>query len=97
MAILAQKKVDIDGTSYTLQRIPFKSYLELNDRCTNKHGVLMKTPYAEELFKHCVVSPHVTLATFDENVPAGMELVSEIESFLNAKAEQSANQEESEG
>lgn len=97
MALLASKKIEIDGTTYTLQRIPFKAFLEMNDRCTNKHGVLLKTPYSEELLKHCVVSPHVTLSTFDENVPAGMELIGEIESFLNAKAEQSADTETREG
>lgn len=93
MGLLAQKEITIDEVTYTLQRIPFKSYLEINDRCTNKNGVLMKTPYAEELFKHCVVVPKVKLADFDENVPAGMELVGEIESFLNTKGESSADQE----
>jgi hypothetical protein len=96
MGLLLQKKVEIDGATYTLQRIPLKAYLELNDRCTNKNGVLMKAQYSEELLKHCVISPHVTLATFDDNPPAGMELVGEIESFLTAKADKSGGKEESE-
>jgi len=91
-----QKQVEIDGVTYTLQKIPFKSYLEINDRCTNRNGVLMKTSYSGELLKHCVVSPKVTLSNFDENMNAGMELVGEIESFLTSKPEQDTNQEESE-
>ena len=97
MSFLSQKKVEIDGINYMLQKIPFKNYLEINDRCTNKYGVLMKTSYAEELFKHCVVSPKVTLSAFDNNAAAGMELVNEVESFLNSKTEQDTNKKESQG
>jgi len=92
-----QKNVDIDGVTYTLQKIPFKFYLELNDRCTNRNGVLMKTQYSEELFKHCVVSPKVTLASFDDDFNAASELLNEVESFLNSKTEQNPSEEESQG
>ena len=90
-----QKKVEIGGKTYTLQKIPFRSYLEYNDRHTNKHGVLMRTSYMEELFKHCVVAPKVTLEDFDDDMTAGMELVGEVESFLTAKPERKAGKGES--
>ena len=92
--LLAQKKVEVGGVTYTLQKIPFRNYLEINDRHTNKHGVLLKTPYIEELFKHCVVSPKVTLSTFDDDMVAGMELSGEVESFLTSKSERSGDKEE---
>ena len=91
--ILGQKKVEVGGVTYTLQKIPFKNFLEINDRHTNKHGVLMKTPYIEELFKHCVVSPRVSLSTFDDDMSAGMELSNEVESFLLAKPERAGDKE----
>jgi hypothetical protein len=91
-----QKKISIDGVEYTLQKIPFRSYLEIEDRCSNRSGVLMKANYLTELFKHCVVSPKVTLDNFDNNFGAASELAGEIESFLKSKAEQGADTEESE-
>lgn len=96
MSLFAQKNVEVDGVTYTLQKIPFRNYMEINDRCTNRHGVLMKTPYTEELLKHCVVNPRTTFSTFDDNVGAGMELIGEIESFLNSKTERVASEEKSE-
>ena len=92
---LMQKTVTIDGTEYTLQRIPFKFYLELNDRFMGRNGVLQQTPFSEELFKHVVISPKVSLATFEYDYATGMELLQEIESFLKSKPIQAADKEES--
>ena len=82
---LMQKNVEIDGTKYTLQRIPFKFYMELNDRFMGRNGTLQQTPFSEELLKHVVISPKVSLADFEYNYAAGMELLQEIESFLKSK------------
>jgi len=92
-----QKKIEIDGVTYTLQKMPFRSYLEIEDRCTNRNGVLMKLPYLTELFKHCVVSPKITLEDFDDNFVAATQLTNEIESFLKTKSQQKPDKEESEG
>jgi len=89
----AQKKVSIDCVEHTIQKIPFRSYLEMEDRCTNRNGILQKVPYLTELFKHCVVSPKVTLETFDDNFGAASELAGEIESFLKSKANQGTDKE----
>jgi hypothetical protein len=91
----AQRKVTIDGTEYTIQKIPFRSYLEMEDRCTSRSGILQKSSYLSELFKHCVVSPKVTLEAFDENFGAASELAGEIESFLKSKADKGTDTEES--
>jgi len=92
-----QKKVVIDGTEYTLQKIPFRSYLEMEDRCTNRNGQLQKASYLTELFKHCVVNQRVTLESFDGNFGAASELAGEIESFLKSKTDKNPDTEESEG
>ena len=92
-----QKKVTVDGVEYTLQKIPFRSYLDMEDRCTNRNGILQKSPYLTELFKHCVVNPRTTLEDFDGNFSAASELAGEIESFLKSKADKNPNTEESEG
>jgi|GEM_PF-1464322 len=92
-----QKKVDVGGVTYTLQKIPFKFYLDLNDKHTNRNGVLMKRPYTEDLFKHCVVAPKASLSSFDEDMASGMELVSEVESFLVTKRDTGGDSEEGEG
>ena len=94
---LLQKKVDVGGVEYTLQRIPFKFYMELNDRFMGRNGTLQQTPFSEELLKHVVVSPKVSLADFEYDYAAGMELLQEIESFLKSKPDKPANKEESAG
>ena len=96
----AQKKVEVGGVSYTLQKIPFRFYLDINDKHTNRHGVLMKRPYSEDLLKYCVVAPKVTLETFDaddSSLGIGMELVGEVESFLVSDRKPTGNKEESQG
>ena len=92
-----QKEVEVQGVRYTLQKIPLKSFLELEDRCTSKNGVMLKAMYLSELFKHCVVKPKVTLSDFDDNYAASGELAAEIESFLSSKADKNANPEEGQG
>jgi len=92
-----QKKVTVGGKEYTLQKIPFKHFLEINDRCTNKNGVLMKAPYSEALLKHIVVSPKVNLDSFDDDMGAGMELVGQAESFLLIKSDESTSETPGEG
>ena len=94
---LIQKEVEINGVIYILQRIPFKFYMELNDRCMGSNGVLKQAPYIEELLKHVCISPKVTLADFEYDYVSGMELVKEIETFLKSKPDKDTNKEESEG
>jgi len=89
-----QTEIVIDGKKFTIQKIPFKAYLDLEDRCTNRNGVLMKTPYITELFKHCVVSPKITLSDFDDDFNLALELSNEIDRFLKSKSEQKPNTKE---
>ena len=91
-----QRQVEVGGVDYTLQRIPFKSYMELNDRFMGRNGTLQQTPFSEELLKHVVVAPKVSLADFEYDYAAGMELLQEIESFLKSKPNQAASEETSE-
>lgn len=79
---MKQKQVVIKGTTYTLQGIPFKSFMDINDKNTDKNGNLKKSGYIADLFKHCVIEPKVTMSDFDDDFGAAMELVSQIESFL---------------
>ncbi|MCL2617912.1 MAG: hypothetical protein FWD98_02540 [Defluviitaleaceae bacterium] len=92
-----QQEVTVDGVTYVIQKIPFKSYLEMEDRCTSRYGILQKMPYLTELFNHCVVSPKVSLADFDDNFGAANDLANEVERFLKSKPKQDADQEESQG
>ena len=85
--MLRKKEVTIEGKVYKLQAIPFKNYMQFLDKHTNKHGVLMKTPYIEDMLEHCVIEPKVKLSDFDDDFAAGMELVAEIESFLQSKSD----------
>ena len=90
-------KVTVAGKEYTLQRIPLKFYLDINDRNKNKFGVLQQSSFAEDLLKHCVISPKVSLKDFEYDYTAGMDLVSEIETFLTTKADKTTSKSESQG
>ncbi|MBU5311914.1 hypothetical protein KQI38_07715 [Tissierella carlieri] len=92
---MRQKTVKINGVEYKLQSIPYRSYLDIVDNSTNERGVLMKSAYADELFKHCVVNPKVKLEDFDNDYSSGYELMNEVETFLGSRGEPEETKEES--
>lgn len=92
---MRQTEVTIKGKTYKLQSIPFKSFMDINDKNTDKHGNLKKSGYVADLFKHCVIDPKVIMSDFDDNFGAAMELVNHIESFLTASEDSEAEQGES--
>lgn len=79
---MRQTEVEVNGKLYKLQGIPFKAYMDMTDKHTDKHGNLKKSGYIADLFKHCVIEPKVTMSYFDNDFGAAMELTSKIESFL---------------
>lgn len=93
---MKQKTVKVNGQNFKLQSIPFKSYMDIIDRNTNKNGVLVKSGYSESLLKHCVVEPKVTLDSFDDDFSTGMKLVQEVETFLNSPDKSGEAENESE-
>ena len=89
---MRQTEVTIKGKTYKLQSIPFKFFIDLSDKHTDKHGNLKKSGYIADLFKHCVIDPKVTMSDFDDDFGAAMELVNQIESFLTASEDSEAEQ-----
>lgn len=79
---MRQTEVEVKGKTYKLQSIPFKSFMDINDKNMDKHGNLRRTGYVDDLFKHCVIEPKVKMSDFDDDFAAGMELANKIESFL---------------
>lgn len=79
---MRQTNVTVNGKEFKLQSIPYRSYLEINDKNTNKKGMIEKAGYVEDLLKHCVIEPRVTLESFDDDYSTGTKLANEIESFL---------------
>ncbi|HBK52385.1 MAG TPA: hypothetical protein DDZ44_00405 [Syntrophomonas wolfei] len=79
---MRQTEVKVKGKAYKLQSIPFKSYMDITDKHTDKNGNLKKSGYIEDLLKHCVIEPKVTMSAFDDDFGAAMELTNKIESFL---------------
>ena len=85
-----QKKKTINGTDFVFQHPGARWYLELNDRCKNRFGVLQQTKYTEELLQNVVVKPQnvKSLDDFGPDAEYSMgtfnELVEEIETFLNS-------------
>lgn len=85
MARKENKKVEVNGKTYELQHPGVKWCWELSDRCTDpRTGNLLRTKYAEELFRHVVVDPD-NLKLDDEcfdNAHEPTELVQKIEDYL---------------
>lgn len=92
---MRRKTVEIKGQRYELQSIPFKSYLDICDRNTDKNGNLRKSTYISELFKNCVINPKVGLEDFDDDYEAGIQLSVEIENFLTTKSKPNEDKKES--
>lgn len=92
---MRQTEVEVKGKTYKLQSIPFKFFMDLNDRNSDKHGNLKKSGYVADLFKHCVIEPKIAMSDFDDDFGAAMELVNEIESFLTASEDSEAEPGES--
>ncbi len=61
-----QEKETINGTEYTLQKLPPREYLRLRDRSKNRFGNVIEETFISELLKHIVVDPKVTLDDFEE-------------------------------
>lgn len=93
---MRQTEVTVKGTTYKLQSIPFKFYMDLVDKHTNKEGNLKRSGYIADLFKHCVIEPKVTMGTFDNDFAAALELSGEIENFLTGEDDTEAVSDESE-
>lgn len=94
---MRQTTVEINGKKFKLQSVPFKFYMDMIDRHTNKHGVLIKTRYIEDLLKHCVIEPKVTMDDFADDFNTATRLVDEIESFLNSTPDTVESKTKSEG
>lgn len=92
---MRQKQVEVNGKTFTLQAVPFKFYMDLIDKHTDKNGNLKKSSYIEDLFKYCVVDPKIKMGNFDNDFSTGLKLSSEIESFLTGDDEPETVPEES--
>lgn len=79
---MRQTEVTVKGKKYKLQSVPFKFYMDLVDKHTDKNGNLKKSPYTADLLKYCVIEPKVKMSDFDDDMAAGLELLGKIESFL---------------
>jgi len=61
-----QKTLRINGTDYTFQKMPLRSWIQIQDRCKNQHGHPIDEKLIDEVLKHIVVSPKVSLEDFDD-------------------------------
>lgn len=61
---MEQKKVTINGTEYTLQKVTPREWLRMRDRCKNKHGQPIEERMYDEVLEHIVVHPKKKLDDF---------------------------------
>lgn len=94
---MRQTTVKINEKEYALQSIPYRTYLQIIDRSTNRNGVLLKENYSAELIKSCVTKPRVTLDDFADDFSTGAQLCAEIESFLTSGSGDKQQQDKKEG
>lgn len=84
-----QKKIQIEGTEFTLQSVSPSWYYEFNDECGNTgSGKRKSAKYMDGMFKNCVVVPAEIktegMAYFDEreDLRTAEKLIAAIEQFL---------------
>ncbi len=81
---LKQKKVTVDGVSYTLQKISPREWSRMRERCKNRNGQLIEETFISEVLEHIVVQPRVTMDDFEEWVDLE-DLVDQAISFQSGK------------
>lgn len=59
------KEVEVDGTVYTLQKLPVRPGLKLRQRC-RKGSDVDDIQFYEELLEHVVIKPKKGLDDFDD-------------------------------
>lgn len=61
MADLRQEKVTVRGKEYTFQEMPSRGFLKLQNRTQDRNGNPILEKLYDELLKHIVVEPRVTV------------------------------------
>jgi len=79
-----QKTITVGGKDYLLQRPKTKWYVENNDNCKNRYGVLQQAKYFNSLLENIVVDPQGLKMDDFENIGDLETLIGEIESFLRS-------------
>lgn len=93
---MRQEKETVDGVEYTFQSMPIYSFLQLEDRHRNKHGVIQQAPYMKELIEHVVIEPKVSINSFDDDYEGLTNLIQAIQRFLKSRRKPEQNKAESE-
>ncbi|MGP1567980.1 MAG: hypothetical protein ACTTHM_04630 [Peptoanaerobacter stomatis] len=71
-----QKDIEVNGTVYTMQNMPFKQFYEMQERHKDKHGNLISSKVYDEIFQNVIISPKVSWENFKS--------VDEIEALMSA-------------
>jgi len=92
---IEQKELEIKGKKYLVQKMPFKAYYQMADRCKDAHGNVMPSKFYDEVMKNCIISPKTSWENF-ESVAEIEEVMTEIATFLASKSESSGRATQSE-
>ena len=63
---MAQKIVNINGTDFTLQKVPTNFWYKIKDRSKDKNGNPSEEKLYAEVLEHIVVAPKMKMEDFDE-------------------------------
>jgi hypothetical protein len=80
---ITTKKIDINGTVYTLQMVSAKWLLDHTDKCKNEDGILQNSQYVEGLIENVVISPKVKIDDFTGRMKELQTLNKEIDKFVS--------------
>ncbi|WP_379142366.1 hypothetical protein [Paenibacillus sp. sgz500992] len=83
------------GKEYLFQHPGVRNVSRINDRVKNKHGVNSEERICEEMFKHVVVKPKVTMDDF-EDYPEMIEVATAAYSFVTGTSDPDEASKESE-
>lgn len=82
-----QKKVTINGTEYTLQKVFPSAWYKMKDKSKNQHGVAQEEKLYQDILKHVVVDPKKKMDDFTD-LNEFEELMKEATRFQLGKAEE---------
>lgn len=62
---MKQKKVTINGTEYTLQKVFPSAWYKMKDKNKNQHGVAQEENFYKDILKHIVIHPKKKMDDFE--------------------------------
>jgi len=61
-----QKTITVGGKEYVIQKVPPREWTRMRDRSKDRNGNIVEERLIDEMFKHMVIDPKVSMDDFED-------------------------------